>query len=163
MGVAKNDQHRSRQRAIVSWVAVFLWMGLIFYLSHQPAETSAQLSRGVSDVVYRAISYVFDLDIEVGPGGGVSHHWVRKAAHGFLYFMLGVWVVHAFKSSGTTGRKAYLAAFVFCVCYALTDEVHQVFIPGRSGELGDVMIDSLGSFLGLSVYSLGAGMRKVFG
>ena len=149
---------------VVSWIAVVMWMSVIFYLSHQPAEASAELSRGVSDVVFRAIATVFDVDIEAGAGGvGAYEHLLRKIAHGVMYFVLAVLLINALRRSGMVGYKAYVTAFLFCVFYAVTDEVHQLYVPGRSGELGDVMIDSAGALVGLGFYYAGAGMAKMAG
>lgn len=38
--------------------------------------------------------------------------------------------------------------------YACTDEIHQLFVPGRSGQFRDVMIDSLGAFIGILILSI---------
>ncbi|WP_243441148.1 VanZ family protein [Dethiobacter alkaliphilus] len=149
-----------RRIATVSWLAVFLWMGLIFYLSHQPGEASAALSSGVTDVIFRTVVAVFNIDVAPGAGDGMFHFWVRKSAHAFLYFVLAVLVIHALGRSGVVGRKAYLIAFLFCVFYAVTDEVHQLYVPGRSGEIGDVVIDSVGAAAGLVVFSLGNNLRR---
>ena len=48
--------------------------------------------------------------------------------------------------------KAMALTFVICVLYAITDEYHQTFVAGRSGELRDVVIDSLGALLGILIY-----------
>lgn len=45
-------------------------------------------------------------------------------------------------------------ALLICVLYAISDEVHQKFIPGRSGEVRDVIIDTAGASVGISVYLL---------
>jgi VanZ family protein len=55
-------------------------------------------------------------------------------------------------------KKIKLALFL-SVMYAFLDEWHQSFIPGRSAELRDVFIDSIGSFLGIMVYIL---ILKIF-
>jgi len=38
-----------------------------------------------------------------------------------------------------------------CSLYAVTDEIHQLFVPGRSGELRDVMIDSIAALVGVGL------------
>lgn len=46
-----------------------------------------------------------------------------------------------------------LISTLFCIIYALSDEIHQLFVFGRSGELKDVLIDTIGSFLGIILIS----------
>ena len=46
-------------------------------------------------------------------------------------------------------KKAIIIAFLGTFLYACSDEFHQLFIPGRSGEFRDVMIDSTGGIIGI--------------
>ena len=48
-------------------------------------------------------------------------------------------------------NKKYLLAFLICVIYAISDEIHQLFVPGRAGQVRDVLIDSAGSLLGIII------------
>ncbi|MFP3514028.1 VanZ family protein, partial [Peribacillus sp. SIMBA_075] len=57
-------------------------------------------------------------------------------------------------ANGTGFKSALWWAFAFSAFYAATDEVHQLFIPGRSGEARDVLIDSTGAAAGLTCYWL---------
>jgi len=51
-------------------------------------------------------------------------------------------------------RSKALISFVFGVTYAITDEVHQYFVPGRSCEIKDVCIDGSGVLFGIVIVSL---------
>ena len=55
---------------------------------------------------------------------------------------------------GISTKKAYAIAFVLSVIYAVTDEIHQIFVPGREGKISDVVIDSSGSFFGIGLFVL---------
>ena len=57
------------------------------------------------------------------------------------------------KNSFFYRSKAWIALAV-SVVYATTDEIHQLFVPGRSGEVRDVLIDSLGALIGILIISL---------
>ena len=46
------------------------------------------------------------------------------------------------------------AAWLLCTCYAATDEFHQIFVPGRTPKVTDVMIDSAGAALGIGMMFL---------
>ena len=51
-------------------------------------------------------------------------------------------------------KKAVLIAQLISTGYASTDEIHQLFVPGREGKVFDVMIDSCGAFCGIMVSML---------
>ena len=84
---------------------------------------------------------------------------VRKAAHATEYAVLGIFIFGSIyngkKSCGNTdGRKAGIIKYAFPAWtagtfYAVTDEIHQLFVPGRSGKALDVCIDSTGVFAGI--------------
>lgn len=138
---------------ILRWIPVLIWMGIIFYLSHQDSSDSSALSSGFTQVVLDFLNKNIEhLDMDV------LHHLVRKGAHFAAYLILGLLVTHAVEP-GT--RKASFVTFLICVLYASSDEFHQSFIPGRSGQLSDVLLDSFGSSVGIAAYLvLGYGTRK---
>jgi VanZ family protein len=138
-------------KQIISWLAAVLWMGLIFWLSHQPGGESSGLSLVITERIFSIISVVIPagwLDFEF------FHTLVRKGAHLFAYFTLGVLLMNALGRSGITGMGRLLIAFGISVLYAISDEIHQLFIPGRSGELADVFIDSAGAAVGIGLYMI---------
>jgi hypothetical protein len=61
------------------------------------------------------------------------------------YLLLGRACLYGFKP----GKKAPWLAWGLCILYAITDEIHQSFVPGRSSRVLDVGIDALGALLGL--------------
>lgn len=82
---------------------------------------------------------------------------MRKSAHFIAYLILGFLVSHAMKNEASTGSfwKRRGASLLLCVAYAISDEVHQIFVPGRGPLLKDVLIDASGAALGIILY-LGA-------
>jgi VanZ family protein len=134
---------------LLSWIAVILWMSLIFYLSHQPAAKSSELSSNVTEVIINTIETVApQVKIEKGD----LHHIVRKNAHFLYYLVLGILAVNALRISGVRGYRGILLALLICILYAISDEIHQIFVPGRSGEIRDIIIDSSGSGTGILAY-----------
>jgi len=70
------------------------------------------------------------------------------------YAILG-WIAFAFLGScGIQGKMHYIAVLGFNFCYASTDEIHQLFIPGRSGQFKDVCIDTAGTAIGLLLLAI---------
>ena len=77
---------------------------------------------------------------------------VRKSAHFIIYFLLGLFVISLIKEYKVIDIKYLIYAFIFCLLYACSDEVHQLFVVGRSGNIIDVIIDSIGSIFGILCY-----------
>ena len=134
---------------VISWIAVILWMSLIFYLSHQPAAKSSELSSSVTEVIINTIEKAAP---KVKIKKGDFNHIVRKSAHLVYYLVLGILALNALRRSGMYGYKSILLALLICILYAISDEVHQIFVSGRSGEIKDVIIDSTGSGVGILAY-----------
>ncbi|KOS69388.1 hypothetical protein AEA09_13035 [Lysinibacillus contaminans] len=134
---------------IISWVAVLVWMTIIFYLSHQPVTISNGLSVGLTEVIVQKVEgiasdYEFNMDS--------ANHIMRKNAHFFMYFVLGLFVISALWKSGVARYRGFRLALLICGLYAISDEVHQYFIEGRGPQLNDVLIDSAGAFVGISLF-----------
>jgi VanZ family protein len=77
---------------------------------------------------------------------------IRKFAHLFEYTILGVLTINC--SNNFKIKNYILLAIIFCLFYAISDEIHQIFIPGRNGNIKDVLIDTAGSFTGIIIYNL---------
>ncbi len=135
----------------IIWAAVFLWMVFIFYLSAQTAKDSSELS----GILIRKLAEFLRSDFHsLAPAKQVQfiadlQHVARKAAHALLYMVLGILCMTAFSFKHQRWYLAIIPAALVCAGYAATDEVHQLFVPGRSGELGDVAIDFCGSLAGI--------------
>ena len=72
---------------------------------------------------------------------------VRKAAHMTEYAILGLLSFAFYRGILRKEKRQFLASLVT----ACTDEFHQYFVPGRSAEVRDVCIDTLGAFIGLAI------------
>jgi len=104
-----------------NWLLVFLWAGLIFFLSHQP-----DLSSGLPKI--------WDF-------------FLAKSAHILEYAILTFLLIRVFREYQLSQRKVLILAIILAIGYALADEYHQSFILGRESSFRDVGIDSLGILL----------------
>ncbi|CAG9623260.1 VanZ family protein [Sutcliffiella rhizosphaerae] len=141
----------------LSYVAVVSWMALIFFFSSQHAEQSANLSGGITHFIREAIQKLApeaDLNMES------LSYFIRKNAHFFAYMILGVLLVNALRSTGVKFWKSILFAFTISVLYAISDEIHQLFVPGRSGQVSDVILDSVGALVGIGIYTLILSLKR---
>ena len=92
---------------------------------------------------------------------------VRKCAHAFEYFVLGILLLNAIRQIWSAKRKKswvryWYLAVVGASVYAVTDEAHQAFVSGRSCELRDIVIDALAAGVGVGVVMLIRRWRKAF-
>ncbi|MCB9234991.1 MAG: VanZ family protein [Bacteroidia bacterium] len=123
--------------AYLKYLPALLWMGLIFLLSNQPGSDSGQLTAKIM-----AFLQEIGLDLPL-VAGQYATLVLRKTAHFTEYFILFLWVKMALHGRS----RRLLLAFLVCAAYACTDEFHQLFIPGRVGNVGDVLVDSSGAAL----------------
>jgi VanZ family protein len=134
---------------ILSWISVIIWMAVIFNFSAQVAVQSNQLSTNVTEVVVKTVEKVApkaELNVDT------LNHVIRKNAHFFCYLVLGILTINAFQRSQFKLPKSILFSFLLCVLYAISDEIHQMYVPGRGAQIKDVLIDSLGAIVGLLIY-----------
>lgn len=131
-------------------VLCVLWMGVIFWFSAQPADDSTQMSNGLITM----IDHIFHADFmkEGNMVYDTISFIVRKSAHMSEYAVLGV--LFYLYGKETLGRKAVWLALLGVFAYAATDEFHQLFVPGRTGKVVDVMIDTLGGSIGIMITQL---------
>lgn len=139
----------------LSWIIVLIWMVLIFNFSAQPAETSNELSQGVTKVVVETVEKVTPIEeMKIN-----LNHIIRKCAHFTVYLVLGILVLYAFRRSGVRGWKAFSFTLAICILYAISDEFHQQFVAGRGPQVKDVFIDSSGALVGIGLSRM-AGLWK---
>lgn len=136
---------KKRLVLILTWICTLIWMGIIFYLSSQPAAQSDQLSNGLKNGLLSVLMYLLPgiENLEIGS----LNFYVRKNAHFIAYFILGVLVFSLLIQS--KAQKPVNLALLICMLYAISDEFHQLFVPGRSGQFRDVLIDGAGAILGI--------------
>ena len=86
---------------------------------------------------------------------------VRKVAHFSIYMILAIFTYMFIenlniksKSEKEGLRKNILYTCIFCIIYAIFDEIHQIYVPGRTGKPIDVIIDTLGACMGITIILL---------
>ena len=140
---------------IVMIVFVVLWMSAIFAFSAQDATESAALSGGLEYKLFSAFYPGFDQMTETEKQQLLSDFPIRKMAHFTAYFALGAFTFGAF----VTYKKLFyklrgLFSLFVCMLYSVSDEIHQYFVPGRSCEIRDMLIDTSGALLAILILAL---------
>ena len=110
---------------IVKWLPALFVMGIIFWLSAQPSEEL--------------------------PNFDWADRLVKKSGHILGYAIL---AISYSRPLGVRKRGTWLA-WIMSILYAVSDELHQSFVPGRNPSVWDVLIfDNIGALLGLWIYEL---------
>ena len=139
-------------RKFFLWVATLVWAMIIFMLSSQPAETSAAMSSSVLRQLLEALPVVKNLSPDMQQEVIFwLHVIIRKMAHFGLYAVLGLLVYELHRTYGARGIHAVVRSLCICCLYAISDEVHQLFVAGRGGRVYDVLIDTSGVFFGILI------------
>lgn len=129
-------------------VFVVGWMIIIFYFSAQPARESSNLSNGVSYKVVTTCENLISQDWTEEQKMQVAsliEYPIRKMAHMSEYAMLAMILYVTIVVYRIKGRKRFIYPVLGVFLYACTDEFHQIFVPGRTGKITDVMIDTSGA------------------
>jgi VanZ family protein len=91
------------------------------------------------------------------PSFGVGDLLAKKGGHVVGYALLALSYLHALAPRGALSPQTARIAVLLAVLYAMSDEIHQVFVPGRGAGARDVLIDAVGASLGVS---LGLRLRR---
>ena len=127
------------KRIIINWILLILWILIIFFMSHQPAEVSNQQS----DLIIQIFNKIgLDLNSYLG---SLATFIIRKTAHFTEYFILYILANNVLRYY-FSDKKKRIYILIFVLIYAISDEVHQYFVPGRAMALRDVLIDFSGGF-----------------
>lgn len=111
---------------IGSWLPVFLWMGIIYYVSDIP---SLRTNLGVWDYVLRKLAHMTEYALLMVL---MTRAWLRTRP---------LWVPF----------QLFLISGILTISYAISDEIHQSFVPGRTGAISDVLIDGCGIMIAILV------------
>ncbi|NMC27768.1 MAG: VanZ family protein [Syntrophomonadaceae bacterium] len=145
------QQDEANLPKIVRWVFVIIWMTLIFCLSAQPADESDALSGQTIRMVAKLVMPGFADLPQIQQENIVSswQHTARKTAHGLAYFVLGSLCMAAMLQHELQMMPSAIIALGISIAYAVSDEVHQLFVVGRSSQLSDMGIDACGALMGI--------------
>lgn len=126
-------------------------------MSAQPAQESSGLSGGIVSKVISVVCSDFE-DLSPQRQTSITDTVtliVRKTAHFSEYLILGLLafaVVYTYRNHKFFVRM--LSAAAFCTLYAVSDEIHQYFVPGRACRFGDICIDTAGSILAIVLLAI---------
>lgn len=125
-----------------SVLLLVLWAAFIWGNSLQSAEVSGAASGAVTGFFRQWVPWLTD-------------HIIRKTAHFIEYAVLGGLLSLVLAAFGEGKRRRFPLALYIGLVVPLLDETIQLFVPGRSGKITDVLLDHAGVLTGLAVGSAG--------
>lgn len=150
-----------KTKQILSIILVLLWMICVFTFSNQQGNGSSSTSKSVSQIIVNIIDiqkqYTKKQKEELVE---FMNPILRKIAHYTIYLIGGFLLVNCTTQYKILENKAYFTSALIGILYAASDEFHQLLIAGRSGNINDVIIDSLGVLTGITIFLL---IRKTIG
>lgn len=141
---------RKLQVKIIKIILILVWMATVFIFSNQGGTKSSSTSRKVTETVVQAISSKTVEENE--PLIEKLDKVTRKLAHYTIYTIGGILIMNYAYTTDKTKKEKILYSIVFGAGYAVTDELHQFFVAGRSARIFDVGIDTLGVTTGIAIY-----------
>ncbi len=162
--IGKNINLRNninKTKKILLLILVLIGCITIFCFSEFSAMDSSKQSRGVTYNILKILNgnklsekELIKLTKKINPV-------MRKIAHFSIYMILAIFTYMFIenlniksKSEKERLRKNILYTCIFCIIYAIFDEIHQIYVPGRTGKLIDVIIDTLGACMGITIILL---------
>jgi len=111
------------KKLLFLWLPVIFWCFLIFYLSSKPTVKTSEV-------------YFWDFIL-------------KKNAHLFEFFILYILSYRAINKKNKITKKGFFYPLIFIILYAISDEYHQSFTPGREARVRDIIIDGFGGLIAI--------------
>lgn len=140
-------------KKIIKLILVIAWMGLIFSFSSDNGDISTKKS---DSFILSIVELFYNRDLSTSE----EEKWVtylvtpvRKGAHFFVYLVLGILICNYLIEYIGFGNKLKTMSILCSFMYACSDEIHQLLVPGRSGQISDVLLDTLGASIGILLFT----------
>ena len=139
----------------INIILLIIWMIIIFVFSADNGMQSSNKSDPLAHNIVSTLSKLTHSDYnKLYSKIDIVIFIIRKSAHFIVYFILGILVVRVLKDYNTFDKKLCYISIIICLLYATSDEIHQIFVNGRSGQLSDVILDTIASSISICLYFL---------
>ncbi len=149
---------RISRRTTFDWLLPLLWMLVIFSASSDTGSAQ-HTSRIFLPLMHWLFPHMADVRIEF------FHFLFRKCGHLTEFAVFGLLLWRAIRHASADGHPPWQwsqagLALLLVMIFAASDEFHQTFVPGRTGQVSDVFIDTSGAVVGLGLLWLGGKLLK---
>lgn len=140
-------------KQVIGLLLIIIWMVVIFLFSNQQGNASSVTSNKVTKEIIEVLPSTKNLEEnqkneivkKVNP-------IMRKIAHYTIYLIGGILIMFFISTIVQSEKRGVLYSILIGLAYAITDEIHQMFMDGRTAKVTDVFIDTLGVITGIVIY-----------
>lgn len=145
--------NQKAKKAIITLGLLFLWGAAVFLFSAQKGEESKQTSSYFVNVITNGYEKLCGNKLSQESIHSITF-FIRKVAHFTLYFVLAILLYELFGIYGLEKKKIGIYVIIGSILCACLDEFHQSFVPEREAAIRDILIDVLGSVIGLGIINV---------
>ena len=141
-----------KKKVIKGLIVVLCMLSIFLFSTDNSRESTSKSNR-----VILGITNLFHKDLSNKEKEKIIDMFfvpIRKMAHFGIYLVLGISLISFFREFSIPILKLLLLSIFLAFLYACSDEIHQLFVPGRSGQFSDVLLDTLGASVGIFIYYL---------
>lgn len=143
------------KKNILRGIIIVLLLGtfyMIFNFSSQDGEESSGVSQKVTVAITKNVKKIQTLEEQQKQQVlEQTEKIVRKLAHFSIYTLVGILLMALMSTYNIKERNRVITSLIIGIAYASSDEIHQIFTPGRSAMVTDVLIDTIGICLGICI------------
>ena len=156
---------------------IIIWMSIIFIFSSMPSEESNEKSKAAIKETIEIINqtpvsmqnenlyqteYNKTKTIEENNNQIENEEQIveklnmplRKCMHATEYLILSILILNWLRNYEIKSWKAIVISVIISFLYACTDEFHQLFVSGRTSQFTDVLIDTTGAIIGVTIFTI---------
>lgn len=123
--------------------------GLIFNFSSQDSERSGSTSQKITEAITKNIKSIQELNKDDKARViDEIENVIRKIAHFSIYALVGILLMALLNTYSINENNKIFYTIIIGLIYAMSDEFHQCFVLGRSGQVSDIILDTLGVAVG---------------
>lgn len=138
-------------KKIVSYLFLIFWLFIIFYLSNQPGSISGEISGSIIFQILFKICKILKISTtNLTSFVSVIHEPVREIMHSLEFLILTLLFLNVLKQNNIK-ENIIMITLVFCFVCASFDEIHQLFVPNRTFQYFDILMDMIGSCIPLII------------
>ena len=148
-------------------ILCIFWMGFIAYNTSQTGEssnnTSVFITEGIINKTQSVINNSNNSSIIRNDNDFIKklNKYIRKFAHGFEFLVLALLIFSALKSFNIKNRECIIYTLFIVLLYAVIDEYRQLYIPGRTSSVRDIVIDFIGGIGGVIILQFIIGFKNI--
>ena len=154
----------SNKKKVFGLLILVIWVVIIFLFSGSDASSSTaqtQVALNILSNIAEKNTFVNSLLIKLNENHTIFYS-IRKLAHLTVFCILQIISFSIFRTFGKSFLTSAIYSLLIVFGYASFDEIHQYFVPGRSCQFTDVLIDTLGGLVGLTICSITLTIKNIF-